>query len=392
MARERKLTPEELALIVAQKRRLEAETGQAARDTEQKGELTREQIKADALINESKIGLGREEIGSKEKQTQIASALDALGYGSKESIAKEGERGALRSDLAKRGDIDQKTLATTLAESGDPSLYNARARGDVDKREQAVNAAVPELQKPNSGGEIARAKKFKAALDLAAGSGAYDEALARAYPKPENATVRATPTPSLWSHAAPATNESNWTSLANTLLGKSGVSTASGSGGGTADIFHPSPEVSYTGIGRGSLEGSKLTNLEGGRSELATPSGGTIGFNTPQTERRAGLLGSLIAPNDPSSVSVPPVPAPAGIGDLVAPKKVAPTAPVQVAVAPKPEVTLTQLLTNPSSVPTPTPTPLISPTGTPVPQATPQLTPAAIAEMLKKYKQVGTSY
>lgn len=391
MARERKLTKEELDLIQAQIGGITAQATQAKRDAELKGQIAREQLASDQSINASKVGLGREELGSKEKQTQIAAALDALGYGSKESIAKEGEKGALRSDLIKRPDIDQKTLATALAESGDPSLYNARARGDVDKREAQVNASVLDLQKPQSGGEVARAKKYKAALDLSAGPGAYDEALARAYPKPENAAARATPTPTLWNHAAPATNDTNWANLANTLLGKSGVSTTTV---GKEPIAPVAPEVNYTGIGHGSLEGSRLTNLEGGRSELATPSGGTIGFNTPQTERRAGLLGSLINPKNPSSVSVPPIPAPAGINSLVAPENVAPVAPApaQVATAPVQPATLTQLLTNPGNVPTPTPTPLISPTGTPVPVARPELTPVALAELLKNYKKSGTSY
>lgn len=392
------MTPEERALLIAQANALKAGTGQAARDAALKGELAGNQIRSDELINAGKLDLGRAEIGQKERQGNLAAALEALSVGSKEGVARRGEEGQNLSELIQHGNLDQKTLAGVLAASGQPGLYNTLAQGDVAKREAAVNALVPELQKPNSGGETARSKKFRGALEALAGPGAYDEALARAYPKPENAAARAVPTPALYQggQAAPSGGGTDWAGLASKLIG--GGSTGSATSAPPARPAYPelpnTPETRYVDQGRGSLEGSQLTNLEGGRSSLTTPSGGTIGFNTPQTERRANLLGSLINPSNPSSVSVPPIQAPAGINDLVAPANVTPTAPVVAqnpvpAQAPTPNVTAPNLgqLIAPTGAPTPIPVPVIAPTATPVPQATPQLTPDALALLLKQKQQ-----
>src|SRR6266496_112113 len=226
--RERQPTPDELALIRAQTQRLGSESVQAQQELQQKGELARQQMQLEEALNASKIGLGREELGQKTSQGQLAAAIEALTQGSKENIAAQGERGAIASDLAKRTDLPQDVLASTLAESGQPGLYNALARSTIDKRERLINSVLPAIKSANSDAE--REKKIKPALE-AAYPGAYQEALARAFPKSGQEAAGAAPAPKLWEGAASAAGGSNWASLANTLLGKAGVTIPGAVGG-----------------------------------------------------------------------------------------------------------------------------------------------------------------
>lgn len=356
MARGKKLTNEERDALAAQAESLRAGIGQAARDSALKEQIARAQIGSDQEINASKIGLGEKELGQKDRQGNLAAAIEALASGSKERIAREGERGQLNSDLTKIG-LDKDLLASTLAENGAPGLYNAQARQKLAARETAVNAAIPELQKPNSGGEAARSKKFKAALEATAGPGAYDEALARAYPDTAGGGGKA-PEPQLFKGSTSSEEKDNFGALAGKLLAKGGVAddatgTATSAPARTGYPELPNtPETRYNELGQGSLEGSKLTDEGGGRSRIATPSGGSIGFNTPQTERRAGLLGQLIGDKTVTAS----VPAPAGINDLVKPPNVTEPEPTTAPVAQAPTLPV-GVLPQPTLGPAPTPTP-----------------------------------
>lgn len=371
MARQPKLTPEELALIKAQTQRLGAETGQAATDSAQKAQLVREQISADALINASKIGLGQQEIGSKDRQSALAGALEALGQSSKEGIATRGDESVLLTDLSKNPNIDKGTLATAMAYGGHPELFNALATEKAAQREKLISSTIPLLQAASSDAE--REKKIKPTLE-ATFPGSYKEALARAYPKAGQPTPTAAPA-ELFKGGPPTGGEHT-----NPLVGQ--LLTAAGFGGGNnvnGVVNPPAPEINYTGIGRGALEGAKRTDLASGRSELATPSGGTIGFNTPKSDRGNELLANLISPR-----TVAPAP-------NVAVDEETPSVPALQTKQQSPTtIPFDKLLVNNSTaLPTPTPTPLISPTGTPLPQATPSLTPMTPAMLAALRKRAG---
>jgi hypothetical protein len=352
MATGRRLTPEERALILAQTKQIGEQSALAQQELLQKARIAQEQLSAERDINASKLGLGREEIGSKEKLGQLAAALEALGQASKADIAEQSERGAVASELTRRGDIPQDVLASALAESGQPGLYNALSRKKFEDREKAITTSIPLLQAARSDEE--REKKIRPSLE-ALGTGTYQEALARAYPKPGQAVPTATPA-RFEGGPTPTRRGPDLAGLAATLLGNAGV----GEKPGAAASPTVAPEVNYTGLGRGSLEGSKFTDVGGGRGQLATPSSGTIGFNLPRTEEGVLRLGALIRPQTVAppteATRFTQVPAPAGAGELVSPPPV-PNIPIVTPTANEPHTGLRLGDLVPGNVVPPTVTP-----------------------------------
>jgi hypothetical protein len=240
MARGRQ-TEEERKLAIAQAEALRSQAAQAAADTaakmriaqaeiEQRREAARAETAQKTAATEAAAKQGTAEVGQRERQSRLTEALNVLSQGSKERIEAMHERGGIASDLTKVPNIDQRVLANALAESGQPGLYNAFARQDVEKRRQLINQLLPGIKSAKSDTE--REQKYKPQLE-AASPGAYKEALALAFPK-EGQEVPETK-PALWSGDG-ASSDSSFRrtmeqnppgappgSLANTLLEKAGV-------------------------------------------------------------------------------------------------------------------------------------------------------------------------
>ena len=146
MARRNKNTPEEEALIRAQTSAIPQELALKARiaDQQQAQEVAKTLMLRD--IEGEKARLGFSELGQKEKQGNIAGALEAFGLGSKERMAKDVAGSNLVSDvLGRRLDIPVDTLGEALAAEGHPGLYNTNAKAKASKREATINEFIPQI-------------------------------------------------------------------------------------------------------------------------------------------------------------------------------------------------------------------------------------------------------
>jgi hypothetical protein len=300
-------------LSQAQINQMAAENALKGQELQQRGQIATEGFKVDR----EKIGLGQQEMTSKDKQAKLGAALELLGQGSKEKIAGQSEKAGLQADLSRRTDIPQDVLARTLAAGGNPELFNALAQAKLDKQNTAIRSFIQPLQSAKSDAD--REKKLKPALESIR-PGAYQEALALAYPKAGQAAPTATPEPAPTPTTPAASGGETTNPLAAVLLAAAGFGDGNnGAGGGNGamgkvaprvanvDPNYPvlpnTPEVAYTGRGHGSLEGS--IPVAGG---IQTPSGGFIGLRNGISRN----LAELIAPRgtDPSSLVGPTVATP----------------------------------------------------------------------------------
>ncbi len=225
------LTQAQIAALKAQTGLTQAQINQIAqenalknRELQQRGQIAQEGF----TVDREKIGLGREEMTSKDKQAKLAAALEAIGIGSKEKIAGQSERAGLQADLTRRADIPQDVLARTLAAGGNPELFNAFAKAKLDKENHAVRSYIPPILAARSDAE--REKKYKPALE-AIRPGAYQEALALAYPKAGQAAPSATPEPAP-APTVPTGGGDSTNPLAAVLLAAAGFGGGAGGGNG----------------------------------------------------------------------------------------------------------------------------------------------------------------
>lgn len=332
------LTEEERRAIEAQTNLTQAQAQALAEETAiKRGQLG---------IEQQKIGLGERELTGRERQSKRETAAKLAGVG-----AEAGRTQAdILADLIRRPDVTPNVVATTMAQMGNPALYNALAAERTAAQDKAINAFVPQLQQPMEPAE--REKKFKAAME-AVRPGGYDLGLARAYPKgvsteikPETYTGPVTPAaPGFGELTARLLEGGETTPQPSTAVGPTySVGVFGGnppvsradqaaiqeerarSAAGTLATLATNPRA-FADPSVGALEGSRRTDLGNNLTQLLTPSGGEIRFRTPQGERANATLAKFIGPqNAPPAVSTTAAAAP------VAPANV----PLATAPAPTP--------------------------------------------------------
>lgn len=167
--------------------------------------LTRAQAQAlleKGDIERGQLDLGERKLTDEERQSRRETAAKVLGLAAASDVERQRSQSDAISDILRNPAITPSQAATALAGMGRPELFNAQAAEDVKKRDAAINAMIPELQKPMDPAK--REQKFKAAMD-AITPGGYDLGLARAYPKPGVDTTIKPATYTGPTAAAPAT-------------------------------------------------------------------------------------------------------------------------------------------------------------------------------------------
>ena len=371
------ITPEERKLLDAKVAALQSESAGRAEENATK----RDALRQNALIEQAKLGLGEKELGQKDKQAKLAAAMDALGLTQKSDIAGLTTREGMMEQLTHRPDINAPVLAETLARAGYPELYNSLATAQAQEREKAIQTFIPAIQGAKS--DEVRNKSIRPALE-ARFPGAYDEALARAFPKAGQAPTAAGP--KLWEGTPPAAvaGGAGTSPLAETLLEAAGVSRPKPT---PAQVAAAAPPIDAGPVE--GLAGSTVREEGGNRYGINTPTGGYIGG-----EGDVNRIVSHIAERNRSFGIEKPV-AISPIGDALGGMIAGPGQPQDWPAAKSPaEVAgvvhpVDQLLaaagaTPPTGLPAPTPTPppMVA-EAAPVPGATPPASPIPVEVLLE---------